>query len=222
VATRCYLPKRLVFRGFEGLFVPALLAVVPSWVDKPVDHVPPRHHTLLGRLWNGDGGSTPEAASSGTLLVCPLAARIRGADIMRNLSFDGLALAFLRNLQKISFVSSALVCAADAEPKAGKQAETLCTATKHEYRVERTTVFETAEVCRATLARWRCLVSAQACPIMLCHMAQLQLYSWLCLGRGIRCLWLRRGGPERCECCESRTIPVHHHREGGDCYHGSH
>ena len=35
------------------------------------------------------------------------AARVRGADLMRDLSFDGLSLAFLKNLEKITFASSA-------------------------------------------------------------------------------------------------------------------
>eukprot|EP00966_Prymnesium_polylepis_P030166 701293-Prymnesium_polylepis.1 len=76
--------------------------IVPSWVDEPEEHVPEAHHPLLRRLFPVGGN----ASNSGTLLVCPFSARVRGADLMRDHGFDGLALAFLKNLEKITFVAS--------------------------------------------------------------------------------------------------------------------
>ena len=46
-----------------------------------------------------DGSPAISGGGGGTLLVCPLAARVRGADLLRDFGFDGLALAFLKNLQ---------------------------------------------------------------------------------------------------------------------------
>ena len=77
--------------------------IVPSWIERPDEHVPPRHHALLRRVCPEAGG----VSRAGTLLVCPFAARVDGGEIMRDLSFDGLSLAFLKNLQQISFVASA-------------------------------------------------------------------------------------------------------------------
>ena len=77
--------------------------IVPSWLDSPGEHVPARHREHLARIFP-DGSVAPSA--TGTLLVCPMAPRVRGLDLMRDLSFDGLSLAFLKNLEKISFVSS--------------------------------------------------------------------------------------------------------------------
>ena len=51
-------------------------------------------------LARDDGGG-------GTLLVCAFASRVRGTDLLRDFEFDGLSLAFLKNLEKISFVSHA-------------------------------------------------------------------------------------------------------------------
>lgn len=77
--------------------------IVPSWVENPQDHVPAQHSELLERIFPG-GSSTYSA--TGTLLVCPIAQRVQGLDLMRDLSFDGLSLAFLKNLEQVSFVSS--------------------------------------------------------------------------------------------------------------------
>ena len=52
------------------------------------------------------GGGAGIAAKTGTLLVCPMAPRVKGLHLMRDLSFDGLSLAFLKNLEKITFASS--------------------------------------------------------------------------------------------------------------------
>jgi hypothetical protein len=81
--------------------------IVPSWVETPEQLVPPRHQQLVRRLWTPDSSGALTVARTGTLLVCPLAARVRAADIMRDLDFDGLSLAFLKNLEQITFVSSA-------------------------------------------------------------------------------------------------------------------
>ena len=69
-------------------------------LEQPEQHVPSRHHSLLRRTRPDDGGG-------GTLLVCPFASRVRGTDLLRDFEFDGLSLAFLKNLEKISFVSHA-------------------------------------------------------------------------------------------------------------------
>jgi hypothetical protein len=53
----------------------------------------------------GEDALYPRVARTGTLLVCPFAARVRGLDLLRDLSFDGLALAFLKHLEKVTFVS---------------------------------------------------------------------------------------------------------------------
>eukprot|EP01043_Picozoa_sp_COSAG02_P018063 COSAG02_NODE_833_length_16656_cov_42.746814_1_plen_715_part_10 len=76
--------------------------IVPSWVENPHEHVPARHRDHLERIFPGGG----TASATGTLLVCPMAQRVQGLDLMRDLSFDGLSLAFLKNLEKLSFVSS--------------------------------------------------------------------------------------------------------------------
>jgi hypothetical protein len=75
--------------------------IVPTWVDNPEDLVPHQHRHHLSRIFTSQALS-----ATGTLLVCPIAPRVRGLDLMRDLSFDGLSLAFLKNLEKISFVSS--------------------------------------------------------------------------------------------------------------------
>ena len=85
--------------------------IVPSWVDNPEDLVPQQHRHHLKRIF------TSEALSAtGTLLVCPMAPRVRGLDLLRDLAFDGLSLAFLKNLEKISFVSSVGTMARDRDP----------------------------------------------------------------------------------------------------------
>ena len=96
---------------------------MPSWVEDPVEaHVPSRHHALLRRLFpeggEGGGGGRPSraVAATGTLLVCPMAPRVRGLDLMKDLRFDGLSLAFLKNLEKISFVSSVRAAARPSKP----------------------------------------------------------------------------------------------------------
>lgn len=72
--------------------------IVPTWIVDPKALVPQQHQHLLRRVC--------PAGRSGTLLVCPIARRVRGLDLMKDLSFDGLSLAFLKNLQKISFRST--------------------------------------------------------------------------------------------------------------------
>ena len=132
--------------------------IVPSWVEHPVDLIPSRHHALLGRLSTGagtgtgaDGAASTSAASTGTLLVCPLAPRVRGLEIMRDLGFDGLALAFLKNLEQITFVSvspssrAAEAEAGDRVAAAQRSAETAISAghtSTREHRIERSPVFE--------------------------------------------------------------------------------
>ena len=75
--------------------------IVPSWVESPEDYVPEKQRPHLARIFRPEGPS-----GTGTLLVCPIAARVRGLDLMRDLAFDGLSLAFLKNLEKITFISS--------------------------------------------------------------------------------------------------------------------
>ena len=84
--------------------------IVPSWVEQPEQHVPSRHHSLLRRTRPDDGGG-------GTLLVCPFASRVRGTDLLRDFEFDGLSLAFLKNLEKISFVSRTPLPTAAGAPR---------------------------------------------------------------------------------------------------------
>jgi len=128
--------------------------IVPSWVDDPRDPVPLRHHALLRRLFplgngsgNGDATTSTTAAGApatgtGTLLVCPMAPRVGRLDLIRGLSFDGLALAFLKNLEKITFVSSvARAPSARARPEmVGEES-----GSTRECCVERTAVFEHGE-----------------------------------------------------------------------------
>ena len=151
--------------------------IVPSWVDAPEERVPPRHHALLRRLCahgddgvdnaddagrddgsaaNFSGGGGGGGGGGGTLLVCPLTARVRGADLLREFGFDGLSLAFLKNLQKISLVSHGAASAGgggvggEAGGGAGGGGggggtgggAAAATTTTQEYRVERTVVFE--------------------------------------------------------------------------------
>ena len=159
--------------------------IVPSWVDDPEEHVPARHRTLLRRLLGQEAGqedrsspvsnlggsilrrllgsngrASPTVAATGTLLVCPLAARVKGLDLMRDVNFDGLALAFLKNLEKISFASSssaraeldggdeaasrsvATVATTTATTTTASATTAAAVSTTHEYRVERTSVFE--------------------------------------------------------------------------------
>jgi hypothetical protein len=92
--------------------------IVPSWVGSPAERLPhERHRRFLRRLFpssSGDAAAEAAASDTGTLLVCPMAARVKGLDLMKDLNFDGLALAFLKNLEKITFASvkSANVAAA--------------------------------------------------------------------------------------------------------------
>ena len=158
--------------------------IVPSWVDAAEERVPPRHHALLRRLCahrddgtvnaddaGRDDGSPAicggDGGGGGTLLVCPLAARVRGADLLREFGFDGLSLAFLKNLQKIRFVSHGAPSAGGdglGGGEAGGGAEggggggggaagggggggggaaaAAAATTTQEYRVERTVLFE--------------------------------------------------------------------------------
>ena len=110
--------------------------IVPSWVDAPLEHVPAKHRQHLGRVWGESGGPS----ATGTLLVCPMASRVRGLDLMRDLNFDGLSLAFLKNLEKISFVSS-VSRASSREHGAGLSVASSAadsSSREHVYRVERT------------------------------------------------------------------------------------
>ncbi len=136
--------------------------IVPSFVEQPERHVPPRHHALLRRVRrrdedgaHADDDDDPSGGGGGggggTLLVCPLAARVRGAELLRDFGFDGLSLAFLKNLQKITLVSSSTAATPSADEGASGGAAGSRTAaaaaappptTTHEYRVERELVFE--------------------------------------------------------------------------------
>ena len=141
---------------------------MPSWVDQPEQLVPRRYHALLRQLTGGGdggggtggddgggGGATPTTTTaSGTLLVCPLAARVRGADILRDFAFDGLSLAFLKNLQQLTLVSAPSLGSgsgsgyssadgANGDDGGGaSSATTATTATTREYRIESNVVFE--------------------------------------------------------------------------------
>jgi hypothetical protein len=95
--------------------------IVPSWIERPDEHVPPRHRDLLRRVCPTAAAGGGVAGGAGTLLVCPFAARVDGAELMRDLSFDGLSLAFLKNLQQITFVASS---AAAPPPDGGDAAST--------------------------------------------------------------------------------------------------
>lgn len=114
--------------------------IVPSWVEDPPQDVPLRNHTLLHRLYPSQpGGAVP---TTGTLLVCPKAARVRNLDLMRDLNFDGLSLAFLKNLEKITFVSSMPTPSSQAAASAAVAPAPASELTSREHRVERTLVFE--------------------------------------------------------------------------------
>ena len=76
--------------------------IVPTWLEDPKAHVPRRHHDVLRGLSSSTG------SGRGTLLVCPFAPRVRASDLLRDFSFDGLALAFLKNLEKITFISPSM------------------------------------------------------------------------------------------------------------------
>ena len=90
-------------------------------------------------------------ARTGTLLVCPLAARVRGTELMRDVRFDGLALAFLKNLERITLVStsspsssssSSAIAASPSSSSSAAVRDTVTTTTAHEYDIERSLVFE--------------------------------------------------------------------------------
>jgi hypothetical protein len=111
--------------------------IVPSWVDHPAEHVPARHREHLAHIFPG---TVAAPSPTGTLLVCPMASHVRGLDLMRDLSFDGLSLAFLKNLEKISFVSSVTRGSArEGLPAAPAAATDATDGSRREliYRVER-------------------------------------------------------------------------------------
>ena len=128
--------------------------IVPSWVDRPEASIPARHHSLLRRLLpEGSSAAACQTASpSGTLLVCPLAARACGEDLMRDVHFDGLSLAFLKNLQKITFSSTTTSASAHSADAVAPPTATPSTAappalrapaaTTREHRIESTVVFD--------------------------------------------------------------------------------
>jgi len=142
--------------------------IVPSWIEDAQlpDLVPRAFHHLLQRIFpyaagkggkrgkgKGNVGDRHETASpspSGTLLVCPRAARLPRLDLMRGLSFDGLSLAFLKHLDRITFVSlQGNKGAGDKEKNdhsaeaegAGGEAIVYAPAMRHSLSVERVPVF---------------------------------------------------------------------------------
>ena len=76
--------------------------IVPSWVDNPRERVPMQHRRLL----DCEVAEAEEGSAAGTMLVCPVTRRGQGLDLLRDLSFEGLSLAFLKHLKKIRFSSS--------------------------------------------------------------------------------------------------------------------
>ena len=151
--------------------------IVPSWVDTPAEHVPAQNHALLHRIFPGAGSgagsahtgaaaaAAPPVSATGTLLVCPMAKRVRGLDLMKDLSFDGLSLAFLKNLEQITFSSSVAPPTARSRAAAGSAPSPASSAAarlrsadaagageggdaaalgvrRQEHRVERSVVFE--------------------------------------------------------------------------------
>jgi hypothetical protein len=126
--------------------------IVPSWVDYPDKHVPTRHRALLRRLFPNSGGGPAAAANDdghaadhgggfaastappGTLLVCPMAPRVRGLDLMRDLNFDGLCLAFLKNLDQVTFMRRS--------GGSSNEVEAASVTREYIYRIERSVIFE--------------------------------------------------------------------------------
>ena len=92
---------------------------------------------------------------TGTLLVCPVAPRVRGLDLMKELSFDGLSLAFLKNLEKITFVSSASTSGSGSGTGSSGISRTSSAVAssssspsgcqRQEYRIEKSLLFEHSE-----------------------------------------------------------------------------
>jgi len=124
--------------------------IVPSWVDAPADFVPPRLRPLLCGLVGG-AGSGGAVGRTGTLLVCPFAPSAE-RNLLRGLQFDGLALAFLKNLKQIRLVSTggggsaqSSSGGAAAGGRGGGEESRPDGPSSHEYRVERATVSEEIE-----------------------------------------------------------------------------
>eukprot|EP01048_Picozoa_sp_COSAG05_P020428 COSAG05_NODE_3465_length_2043_cov_1.729424_1_plen_640_part_00 len=154
--TRCGLATYKTQFCFDTVKHDVFGYIVPSWVESPVDHVPRRHQALLHRLFAGEVPTTAGGVSTtGTLLVCPIATRVKGLDLMRDLSFDGLSLAFLKNLEKISFVSSVSrgpagvgrVVDSNSDDESSSLSSSAAgsdgtSSRSREYRVERSLVFE--------------------------------------------------------------------------------